>query len=613
MTDTAALPISMVIPTYRRGAVLLDTVQALLWIAQSNDELILVDQTIDYPQAIAAQLQSLHEGGSIRWIRLAQPSIPAAMNVGLVSAANPVVLFLDDDIVPDPQLLNAHRVGHATAKLVAGMVLQPGQVPQRLASGERFRFNSDAPAAIKEFMGGNFSIKRDVAISMRGFDENFVGAAFRFEAEFAHRFVTGHGDIRYLPSAVIHHLQLASGGTRAVGHHLTTSKPTHSVGAYYFLLATRQPGWRWQFLRRPLRAIRTRYHLRHVWRIPITLLAEWRGVVLARRLHRRGAALMPLATETNRSLSNHSEGNAVADITHPDISIVIPTFMRERVLLETLQGLLSLVPPAREILVIDQSPTHEAATTARLDALEKSQQIRWIRLTTPSIVAAMNCGLLTAVGEVVLFVDDDVLPSTGLLASHAAAQLQASLVVGQVLQPGEVPLPLRDGEAFRFNSTEDAWVTEFIGCNFSVNRVQAIQLGGFDENFVGAAYRYEAEFSHRYTQKHGPIRFAPQATLRHLRAGDGGTRAFGDHLRTLSARHSVGAFYCLLMTRPNGWRRQIFWRPLRAVRTRFHLRRPWWIPLAWVAEWRGLWLALRLARTGPRFLQTGESSSAGGQ
>jgi len=284
---------SIVIPTYGRGQVVLDSLRALLALEPAAAEIIVVDQTPQHGAEVERQLEALQVAGRIRWIRLPEPSIPSAMNTGLGEARSEVVLFLDDDIVPEARLIEAHITAHGECALVAGMVLQPGQRAEPLRPGEEFRFNSTAPANIGEFMGGNFSIRRDVALALGGFDENFVGAAYRFEAEFAHRYTRSNGLIRYEPRAVIDHLQIATGGTRAHGHHLRTSQPGHSVGAYYYLLSTRRPGWWQQILWRPLRAVRTRHHLRQPWWIPVTLVAEARGLLLALRLHHRGARLIP--------------------------------------------------------------------------------------------------------------------------------------------------------------------------------------------------------------------------------------------------------------------------------------------------------------------------------
>lgn len=289
--------VTIVIPTYLRGTTVLNSVRALLSLEVQADEILLVDQTPHHAAEIERELDELQRKGCLRWIRLNEPSIPRAMNTGMRAAKSNIVLFLDDDIEPGEHLVEAHLAAHKDAALVAGMVLQPGEHAETLATGEVFRFNSDAPAQINEFMGGNFSIRREVALALGGFDENFVGAAYRFEAEFAHRYTRAHGLIRYEPRAVIHHLQIATGGTRAHGHHLRTLTPAHSAGAYYELLRTRRPGWLPQMLWRPLRAVRTRHHLRRPWGIPMTLLAEVRGLLLAMKLHRGGAKLMDASNQ----------------------------------------------------------------------------------------------------------------------------------------------------------------------------------------------------------------------------------------------------------------------------------------------------------------------------
>jgi glycosyltransferase involved in cell wall biosynthesis len=295
--------LSIVIPSYRRGAIVVDTVRALAQVLDPADEILVVDQTADHPVEVGLALGSLERDGFIRWIRLSHASIPIAMNHGLRSASGEVVLFLDDDIVPDNLLVRCHREAHTSCSLIAGQVLQPGQQILPLAPDEPFRFNSASPAWIEEFMGGNFSVSRERALRLGGFDENFVGAAYRFEADFAHRYVKEFGPIRYEPHARIYHLAISSGGTRAHGHHLRTINPSHAVGAYYFLLKSRRPGWIRELLWRPIRAVRTRHHLRRPWWIPITMIAEARGFILARRLLRAGPKLIeagtaPLSTES---------------------------------------------------------------------------------------------------------------------------------------------------------------------------------------------------------------------------------------------------------------------------------------------------------------------------
>jgi GT2 family glycosyltransferase len=293
------------------------------------------------------------------------------------------------------------------------------------------------------------------------------------------------------------------------------------------------------------------------------------------------------------------------------VSIVIPTYRRGQVLVDTVGYLRALEPPAAEILLVDQTERHDPAIAAHLLALDASGAVRWMRLPAPSITRAMNEGLRRASQPVVLYLDDDIVPGDALIAAHHAAQAsgEAGIVAGQVLQPGEQPT--QPAGEFRFTSSARAWIDELMGGNFSVKRALALELGGFDENFVHVAYRFEAEFCSRARSAGERILYEPAASIRHLRAGQGGTRAFGQHLTTARPSHSVGAYYYLLAARGiEGRVGKMAWRFARSVRTRHHLRRPWWIPATLAAEAMGLLWALRLRLAGPRLLAREGSDKA---
>ncbi len=290
-----------------------------------------------------------------------------------------------------------------------------------------------------------------------------------------------------------------------------------------------------------------------------------------------------------------------------DLTIAIPTYRRERVLVETIEYLLALSPPADEILVLDQTEQHEPETTAALQALADRGAIRWERLVEPSIPKAMNQGLLRASQKLVLFVDDDIRPEPGLLNAHRAAHSTKGkvIVAGRVIQPWQEGADFSDDQTLNLAGTREGEIDEFIGCNFSVSRSAALGIGGFDENFVRVAYRYEAEFAHRFRKAGGRIWFEPAACLHHLKDGAGGTRSYGHHLTTWRPDHAVGAYYYSL--RVGRWSEMLS-RPWRAVATRHHLRHPWQIVRTLWAELRGLAWAWRLYQHGPSFVGSERSA-----
>ena len=287
-----------------------------------------------------------------------------------------------------------------------------------------------------------------------------------------------------------------------------------------------------------------------------------------------------------------------------EMSIIIPTYEREQVLLDTIAHLRGLAGPPREIIIVDQTAHHLRETTEQLAALDAAEAIRWLTLTRPSITHAMNVGLQAARGDVVLFLDDDVIPHENLLLAHAAAQAEGhAIVAGRVEQPWEHDLLPDDPRRSGFSGQERRWVSEVMGGNLCITRPLAVRLGGFDENFVRVAYRFEAEFADRVLAAGERMMFEPAASLKHLKASAGGTRSFGDHLETVRPAHSVGAYYYLLRAKlVQGRILRILGRPLRSIISRHHLTRPWWIPITLVSELLGLAWAVCLYVRGPVLL-----------
>jgi GT2 family glycosyltransferase len=274
--------LTIAIPTYNRGAILQQTLARL---RAFGVPILVVDQS-DPPVPAVEGVTFLH---------LPRPSIPHAMNVALRAAQTPLVLFLDDDIEPTPSLVQAHLDAHREGVwAVVGQILQPGEAPRhhpKPADDLDFRFNHDEGTFVGNVMAGNLSVNREKALQIGGFDENFTGAAYRFESDFALRIVAAGGAIWFEPKAALHHLQLSSGGLRSYGDHRTSASPLHAVGDYYFALHHRKNFWRYAAIRLRKNVL-TRFHARHPWTIPAKLIGELRGIKMAFALKKRGRRVM---------------------------------------------------------------------------------------------------------------------------------------------------------------------------------------------------------------------------------------------------------------------------------------------------------------------------------
>lgn len=291
--------LSVVIPTLNRDQVLVDTIQHLLGLKTRASEIIIVDQSASHTKEVEEALRRWHEQNEINLVRVAQPSIPSAMNLGLKRARSQYVLFLDDDIQPIGEIVEDHLRAlqdFPERWATVGQVIQPWEqsaevvAPRKLVGLREdfdFPFCSTIPGPVVNVMAGNLCVNRELALSIGAFDSNFQGAAYRFETEFAKRIIKNAGKIWFLGCGGILHLRVASGGTRTAGSHLTSPSPLHGIGDYYyaFLHGNRWERWRYS-MRRLVREVTTKFHAKHPWWIPVKLLGEVRALIAGRKLAR---------------------------------------------------------------------------------------------------------------------------------------------------------------------------------------------------------------------------------------------------------------------------------------------------------------------------------------
>lgn len=267
------------------------------------------------------------------------------------------------------------------------------------------------------------------------------------------------------------------------------------------------------------------------------------------------------------------------------ISVVVPSYRREAVLVETLRAVSRQLAEGDEVVVVDQTPGHEPATEEALAELCRSAAVRWYRKGRPSICEAMNVGALLARNEILHFLDDDVVPSPGLLETYRELFLRdegLAAVNGQILQPFH-PGPVDEVAGFELDFdyayAKAAEIPGLVTCNAAVRRAVFLRAGGMDETYEGGAHRCDADLGFRLRAFTGrPARFEPRASVRHLQAG-GGTRAHGLKDSWAAIDSAIGDYYFgLRWLGRRGALRHALDRLRRAPFNRRTLRRPWLVP-----------------------------------
>lgn len=225
------------------------------------------------------------------------------------------------------------------------------------------------------------------------------------------------------------------------------------------------------------------------------------------------------------------------------ISVVIPTYNREEPLVDTIADVIKQDYPNFEVLVVDQTATHQPEVQAYLEEVANAGKIKWFRLSWASLPGARNYAVKRSSGEIILFLDDDVRLPDGFLAAHARNYIdrpEIGAVAGRVfdrmklgdsgggLEIEELPEEAADpGIAWYHidlvHTVKPQRVISARGCNMSFRQEIFTKYGlYFDERFRGSAVREESDFCLRLRETGYQIWYDPEACLVHLGEESGG-------------------------------------------------------------------------------------------
>ncbi len=172
-----ARDLAVIIPTRDRWGILARTLDALTRQSVEGFEVVVVVDGMD---------QSPPDLGSVKVVRKSWGGPGAARNAGVASTRRGMVLFLGDDMVPCPDLIERHLEVHAKharecVAVLGGVRWHPevanGAIERWLDwSGSQFDLPEAAcdDAGFGRFVSCNVSLDRGLFESVGGFDEDFV-------------------------------------------------------------------------------------------------------------------------------------------------------------------------------------------------------------------------------------------------------------------------------------------------------------------------------------------------------------------------------------------------------------------------------------------------------
>ncbi|MEX1254762.1 MAG: glycosyltransferase [Dehalococcoidia bacterium] len=204
-------------------------------------------------------------------------------------------------------------------------------------------------------------------------------------------------------------------------------------------------------------------------------------------------------------------------------SVVVPTYNRAKSLVRLLDSLAQqdIAPDDFEVIVVDDGSSD--GTWHALNEARQPYRLRplWQRNQGPGV--ARNAAVRVAAGELIIFVDDDVIAAPDLLRRHIEAHEAPGdlVVIGlMALADGARLSPWAEWESYALYKQYEAmqegrWAPtprQFYTANASVHRVDLIAAGLFDPLFRRAE---DVELAYRLRDLGLAFRFLPEAVAYH--------------------------------------------------------------------------------------------------
>jgi glycosyltransferase involved in cell wall biosynthesis len=240
------------------------------------------------------------------------------------------------------------------------------------------------------------------------------------------------------------------------------------------------------------------------------------------------------------------------------LSIIVPTHERPDALRACLECIYIAVDSSPgfdyEVIVSDDGTRTRAQSMLGADF----PLVRWIAGPRRGPAANRNAGAARASGEVIIFLDDDCLPTPGLLSAYANAFTNPALLAAE----GRIR-----ADRAQIRMDEEAPVNEhgdcFWSCNIALRREFFLTIGGFDERFPSAAME-DVELRERIKRFGTTIPFLPDALVIHPLRRTGGWKEL--HMRARG--HGIYAIIPGCHLPPPSYLSAI-WGTLRVLRRRF--------------------------------------------
>jgi glycosyltransferase involved in cell wall biosynthesis len=212
---SASPSLTIVIPTHNRVGKLMGELEALshqTWPMAEVDVIVVADACLDDTVA-QAQRFAATAPYPLRVLAHEARSLAMTRNLGAAHARGTVLLFVDDDILPDPGFVRAHMEAQAPGRVVIGYSKPvPHPRPSWWQLSARLWWEDSFTKMARpghrytcwDFFGGNTSMPVELFQAAGEFDGSFTGAGYE-DYEFGYRLLQAGARFHFVRETLGHH------------------------------------------------------------------------------------------------------------------------------------------------------------------------------------------------------------------------------------------------------------------------------------------------------------------------------------------------------------------------------------------------------------------------
>jgi len=220
-----------------------------------------------------------------------------------------------------------------------------------------------------------------------------------------------------------------------------------------------------------------------------------------------------------------------------------------------------------EVIWVDNGSTEETSEVCAAAAKASGGRIRWLFWPVQGYVQAANAGIRLSRGEIIAFVDDDVLPRGDwlvVMCQEFSDDPGLEAISGRVelWNPKDLPIAIRQlAERVQFSSLDHAF-SLFIGCNMAVRHSLVERIGCYDLDLPGTGE--DSEFCYRAWKAGSKLMYVPSLFVYHDHGRQTAEARREAQRRYIAARGSIYAKY--ILQRDPAITRALYWEIRAALR-----------------------------------------------